>query len=70
MQETTDELAMKGVEPDIAADRFSDGEWARTSTRVPSEMELAIYVNSKELVTILCIPTKLNCLVLGFLYAH
>jgi FdhD protein len=27
-------------------------------------------VNSQELVTILCTPTKLNCLVLGFLYAE
>jgi FdhD protein len=33
-------------------------------------MALAIYVNSQELVTILCTPTKLNCLVLGFLYAE
>jgi FdhD protein len=31
---------------------------------------LAIYVNHQELVTILCTPTKLNCLVLGFLYAE
>ena len=70
MQETTDVLAMKGAQPDIAADRFSDGGWARTSACVPSEMELTVYVNGKELVTILCTPTKLNCLVLGFLYAQ
>ena len=70
MQETTDVLAMKGAQPDIACDRFSDGGWARTSACVPSEMELTVYVNSKELVTILCTPTKLNCLVLGFLYAQ
>ena len=37
---------------------------------MPSEMELTIYVNLRELVTILCTPTKLNCLVLGFLYAE
>src|SRR4030042_1561988 len=33
-------------------------------------MALAIYVNTKELITILCTPTKLNCLVLGFLYSE
>jgi FdhD protein len=33
-------------------------------------MALAIYVNRRELVTILCTPTRLNCLVLGFLYAE
>jgi len=33
-------------------------------------MALAIYIDSSELVTILCTPTKLNCLVLGFLYAE
>jgi len=33
-------------------------------------MALAIHVNRQELVTILCTPTKLNCLVLGFLYAE
>jgi FdhD protein len=31
-------------------------------------MALAIYVENEELVTVLCTPTKLNCLVLGFLY--
>jgi len=33
-------------------------------------MALTIYVNHQELVTILCTPTKLNCLVLGFLYTE
>ncbi len=33
-------------------------------------MELGIYVNRQELVTVLCTPKKLNCLVLGFLYAE
>jgi FdhD protein len=33
-------------------------------------MQLTIYVNRQELVTIMCTPTKLNCLVLGFLYAE
>jgi len=70
MQETIDVLAMKGVAPDMLCDRFSDEGWVRTAVHVPSEMELTIYVNRQELVTILCTPTKLNCLVLGFLYAE
>jgi FdhD protein len=37
---------------------------------VPSELELTIYVNKQQLVTILGTPTKLNYLVLGFLYGE
>jgi FdhD protein len=70
MQETTSVLAMKGAEADIPCERFSDEGWVRTPVHVPREMELTIYVNSKELVTILCTPTKLDCLVLGFLYSQ
>jgi FdhD protein len=33
-------------------------------------MDLTIYVNRQELVTIQCTPNKLNCLVLGFLFAE
>jgi len=61
---------LKGVVPDIVFDRFSDEGWIKTSVHLPSEMALAISVNRQELVTILCTPTKLNCLVLGFLYAE
>ena len=61
---------LKGVAADIVCDRFSDEGWVRTSVHVPSERELTIYVNLQELVTILCTPTKLNFLVLGFLYAE
>ena len=60
----------KGAAPDVVFDRFSDEGWGRTSSHLPSEMALAIYVNRQELVTILCTPTKLKCLVLGFLYAE
>jgi len=61
-------MDMKGVAPNIVCDRFSDEGWVRTSVHVPCEMQLTIYVNRQELVTILCTPTRLNCLVLGFLY--
>ena len=70
MQEAIDVSDMKGVAADIVCDRFSDEGWVRTSVHVPSEMELTIYINLRELVTILCTPTKLNYLVLGFLYAE
>jgi FdhD protein len=70
MQEATDVLDLKGVEPNIVCDRFSDEEWVRTSAHVPSEMQLTIYVNRQEVVTVQCTPTKLNCLVIGFLYAE
>lgn len=63
-------LDLKGVVRDVTFDRFSYERWSRASTHVPSEMALAISVNRQELVTILCTPTKLNCLVLGFLYAE
>ncbi len=69
-QEAMDKPDLKGFIPDIVSDRFSDEGWGRSSTHLPSEMALAVYVNRQELVTILCTPTKLNCLVLGFLYAE
>jgi FdhD protein len=70
MPEANGKLDLKGVAPDVICNRFSGEGWGRTSVHVPSEMALAIYVNRQELVTILCTPTKLNCLVLGFLYAE
>ncbi len=68
MPEAIGESTIKGAVLDIPCDRFSDVGWVSTSAHVPSEMEFTIYVNRQELVTILCTPTKLNCLVLGFLY--
>jgi FdhD protein len=70
MQEVIGVSDLKGLAEDIVCDRFSDEGWVRTSVHVPSEMELILYVNHQELVTILCTPTKLNCLVIGFLYTE
>lgn len=70
MHKAIGKLDLKGVAPDVVIDRFSGEGWCGTSVHVPSEMALAIHVNRQELVTILCTPTKLNCLVLGFLYAE
>ncbi len=33
-------------------------------------MALTIFVNNQELVTVLCTPLKLNCLVIGYLYSE
>jgi len=65
-----DQAGMKGIDPDVIFHRFSDDAWEKTSVSIPSEIALAIHVNRQELVTILCTPSKLNCLVLGFLYAE
>jgi FdhD protein len=61
---------LKGIDPEVVFYRFSRERWDSSSVHVPSEMALAIYVNRQQLVTILCTPSKLNCLVLGFLYAE
>jgi FdhD protein len=61
---------IQGAAPDIEYSSFSSGKWAHDSTSVPKEMALTIYIDNTELVTILCTPTKLNCLVLGFLYSE
>jgi FdhD protein len=70
MKEAISVSDLKGVAADIACDRFSEEGWVRTLVHVPSEIALTIYVNRQELVAILCTPTKLNCLVLGFLYSE
>lgn len=70
MQQVTEAMEIEGISPELACFRYSIDGWSRTTAQVPSEMELAVYVNSQELVTLLCTPTKLNCLVLGFLYAE
>jgi FdhD protein len=70
MQEAIDISDLKGTTADVVCNRFSEEGWARTSVHVPLERELKVYVNLRELVTILCTPTKLNYLVLGFLYSE
>jgi FdhD protein len=70
MQKAIGKFDPKGVMPDVVTDHFSEEKWGRSSLHVPNEMALTISVNRQELVTILCTPTKLNCLVLGFLYVE
>ncbi len=70
MQESAGVSDVKGVEANVVCDRFSEEGWVTTSVHAPSEMDITIYINHRELVTILCTPTKLNCLILGFLYSE
>jgi FdhD protein len=60
----------KGSTPDTLYSYYSSGRWLEGSTCVPGEMPLKLFVNGVELATILCTPTKLNYLVLGFLYSE
>jgi FdhD protein len=47
--------------------RFSGGRFQPMDIPVVEERPLAVYVNGQELVTLLCTPTKLEALVVGFL---
>jgi FdhD protein len=57
----------QAVDPDISCRKYIEGKWQQISLSVPKEMALTIYINDQELVSILCTPFKLNCLVLGYL---
>lgn len=47
--------------------RFSGGRFQPMDIPVVQERPLALYVNGQELVTLLCTPSKLEALVVGFL---
>ncbi len=70
MQETIAVSNLKNLAEDVGCDRFSDAGWVNTSTQVPVEKDISIFVNRQALVTILCTPNKLNFLVIGYLYAE
>lgn len=70
MQEANSTSDLRNLAEETVCDRFSDDGWVRTSTYVPKEMELTIFINSQELVRVLCTAAKLNCLVIGYLYAE
>jgi FdhD protein len=70
MSDPTEQLDIKGCVPDIHCDRFSDAGWEQGTAQVPEEAEITVFVNHKELVTLMCTPNKLNFLVLGFLYSE
>ena len=68
MEKAIDELPVRSITPDVTCDFFSEGKWQREKVAVPGEMPLTIFINGRETVTILCTPTRLTHLVLGFLY--
>ena len=71
MERDADTMSLpQGVAQDIACQKYVDGRWQQISLLVPTEMGFTIYINNQELVTILCTPLKLNCLVLGYLLAE
>ncbi len=70
MEKALDELATSGVTPNITCYLFSGEEWRQKTVTVPSEMGLTIFINGQEIATILCTPTKLTHLVLGFMYSE
>lgn len=51
----------------VTYSEYIDGKWQCVSGKLPDEMPLALFVNGQELVSILCTPEKLNCLVIGYL---
>lgn len=51
----------------VSYSQYANGEWQRISGELPNEMLLSLFVNGQELVSILCTPEKLNCLVIGYL---
>ena len=48
--------------------RYTGHEVTPAEGALVRETPLTIFVNGQELVTLLCTPSKLNCLVVGFLY--
>ena len=50
--------------------RYSGGRWEWSGGALPAEQTLTIFINGHELVSILCTPDRLKCLVLGFLRAE
>ena len=68
MEKTTDELVTSGVTPAVTCHFYSEEEWCQETVTVPSEMPLTIFINDQEIATILCTPTQLTHLVLGFMY--
>jgi len=65
-----DDLSAQGIAPDVSCNFYNGDGWRRDAVAVPREIALPIYINGREVATILCTPTRLNQLVLGFLYSE
>ncbi len=70
MQETIGVSYMEDLAQQILCDRFTDNGWVNTSTHVPVEKKISIFVNRQEFVNMLCTPSDLNFLVVGYLYGE
>ena len=68
MKQLKNKPTVSGVTPKVTCNLFSGSAWRQEAVALPGEMPLTIFVNGQETVTILCTPTKLTHLVLGFLY--
>jgi FdhD protein len=70
VKKTIETFSASSVTPNVTCNFFSGEEWHRETVAVPSEMPLTIFINGQEIATILCTPTRLTQLVLGFLYSE
>lgn len=50
--------------------RLAEDRWEEQKLSLPEEMPLTIFINGDELVTILCSPSSLNFLVIGYLFSE
>jgi FdhD protein len=55
------------IDPGSPCLKYVGGKWQPIRLSVPRETAFSIYINNRELVTILCTPSKLNCLAWGYL---
>lgn len=56
--------------PDMKIFKYYAGKWQEASLSIPQEMSLDIYVNEQMFVSIHCTPSKLQFLVLGYLFGE
>lgn len=71
VEEAADEHhEVPSVAVDVECHRFSEDGWTGTTVHLPSELQITLYINQQELLSIICTPSKLNYLILGFLYGE
>lgn len=61
--------AVRAVES-VTCRRYSAGSYVEETASAPRESPLAIYVNSRHMVTLMCTPVKVNYLAAGFLFSE
>ncbi len=61
------EIEHPGASEKVAQQVWLGGRWREIKRPLVRELPLTIYVNKTEVITLLCTPSKLNCLVVGFL---